>query len=169
MKGWSTTRRSFLQGTVAAGAATLAVAPFREARSAAYPSDDINVVIPTREGGGADRNFRAFTGIWKKYLKTKFGHDRSRRYLLEFFLMDKTYEIQYQKINDHNLHPLLRQVKWVAVIDNDPGDRVKFMSSSSVRSPGCGLWCRCRSCWGSSGLLTKSTGHVCTCVCAGAM
>ena len=72
LKGWRTTRRSFLQGTVAAGAATLAVAPFREARSAAYPSENINVVIPTREGGGADRNFRAFTGIWKKYLKTKF-------------------------------------------------------------------------------------------------
>jgi tripartite-type tricarboxylate transporter receptor subunit TctC len=30
------------------------------------------VIIPTREGGGADRNFRAFTSIWEKYLTTKF-------------------------------------------------------------------------------------------------
>ena len=28
--------------------------------------------MPTREGGGADRNLRAFSSIWKKYLKVNF-------------------------------------------------------------------------------------------------
>jgi tripartite-type tricarboxylate transporter receptor subunit TctC len=32
----------------------------------------MSVYIPTREGGGADRNFRAFSGVWKKYLNTNF-------------------------------------------------------------------------------------------------
>jgi tripartite-type tricarboxylate transporter receptor subunit TctC len=37
-----------------------------------FPSRNIDVVVPTREGGGADRNLRAFTGVWTKYLKTNF-------------------------------------------------------------------------------------------------
>jgi putative tricarboxylic transport membrane protein len=32
----------------------------------------MKVYVPTREGGGADRNLRAFTSIWKKYLKVNF-------------------------------------------------------------------------------------------------
>ena len=28
--------------------------------------------IPTRAGGGADRNFRAFSGVWSKHLGIKF-------------------------------------------------------------------------------------------------
>lgn len=65
-------RRRFLQGTAAvAGAAALAK-PFG-AFAAGYPERNIDVIIPTREGGGADRNFRAFTGAWSKYLNgTKF-------------------------------------------------------------------------------------------------
>jgi tripartite-type tricarboxylate transporter receptor subunit TctC len=39
---------------------------------AAFPERNINVFVPTREGGGADRNLRAFTGVWKKYLDTNF-------------------------------------------------------------------------------------------------
>lgn len=64
-------RRVFLQSALAAGAAVAALDPFRRA-AAAYPEGNIDVVIPTREGGGADRNFRAFTTVWKKYLKTNF-------------------------------------------------------------------------------------------------
>lgn len=62
-------RRTFLQGGVAA-AATLAAPGI--ARAATYPDRNIDVVIPTREGGGADRNFRAFSSIWKKHLGTDF-------------------------------------------------------------------------------------------------
>jgi tripartite-type tricarboxylate transporter receptor subunit TctC len=63
-------RRTLLRSGVAATAATLA-APY-VARAEDYPSQNIDVVIPTREGGGADRNFRAFTSVWKKYLDTNF-------------------------------------------------------------------------------------------------
>ncbi len=39
---------------------------------AAYPDRNVDVIIPTREGGGADRLFRAFTSVWKKYPEYKF-------------------------------------------------------------------------------------------------
>ena len=68
---WTPTRRTFIKGTVAAGVGTL-FAPFGGLFAAGFPSRDINVVVPTREGGGADRNLRAFTGVWKKYLKANF-------------------------------------------------------------------------------------------------
>lgn len=63
-------RRKFLQGSAAVAAVTLG-AP-RIARAADYPDQNIDVVIPTREGGGADRNFRAFTSVWKNHLGTDF-------------------------------------------------------------------------------------------------
>jgi len=70
---WKPTRREFLNGAVSiAGASALSTLPMRVAFAAAYPNHNMGVVIPTREGGGADRNFRAFSGIWKKYLNTKF-------------------------------------------------------------------------------------------------
>jgi putative tricarboxylic transport membrane protein len=63
------TRRTFLSSTAAAGAAaTLSMPAFGQD----YPSRNISVVVPTREGGGADRNLRAFTGIWKDILDTNF-------------------------------------------------------------------------------------------------
>ena len=62
-------RRGFL-GAGAAAAVTLAVPHF--ARAAGYPQRNIKVIIPTREGGGADRNFRAFTSVWKEKLGTEF-------------------------------------------------------------------------------------------------
>ncbi len=68
---WAPSRRRFLQGSAAVGAAAMA-APLGTALGAGYPSQNINVVIPTREGGGADRNFRAFTSLWKNYLNTNF-------------------------------------------------------------------------------------------------
>ncbi|MFQ5764553.1 MAG: hypothetical protein ACE5GT_06465, partial [Rhodospirillales bacterium] len=70
-------RRVFLRSAAAtAGVAAVASGPFgplfSPAFAAAFPTRNINVVVPTREGGGADRNLRAFTGVWKKYLKTNF-------------------------------------------------------------------------------------------------
>jgi len=66
---WTPTRRRFLQGSTAVlGAATL---PFG-AIGAGFPDHNLKVFVPTREGGGADRNLRAFTGVWKGYLKTNF-------------------------------------------------------------------------------------------------
>lgn len=62
-------RRGFLKTGAAASALTLA-AP-HVARAAGYPERNISVIIPTREGGGADRNFRAFAEVWK----TKLGVD----------------------------------------------------------------------------------------------
>lgn len=64
------TRRRALS-TVSAAAATAVAAPY-VARAASYPDRNINVFIPTAEGGGADRNYRAFTSVWQKYLNTNF-------------------------------------------------------------------------------------------------
>jgi putative tricarboxylic transport membrane protein len=67
------TRRQFVKGSVAAaGAAGLAVSPFGSAFAAKFPDRNIQVYIPSREGGGLDRNFRAFTGVWKTFLGTNF-------------------------------------------------------------------------------------------------
>ena len=68
---WAPSRRRFLQGSAAVGATAMAM-PLGTALGAEFPSENINVYVPTREGGGADRNLRAFTGVWKKYLKTNF-------------------------------------------------------------------------------------------------
>lgn len=68
---WQPTRRTFIKGAVAAGIGTF-VSPLEWVFAQSFPSRNINVVVPTREGGGADRNLRAFTGVWKKYLKTNF-------------------------------------------------------------------------------------------------
>ena len=62
-------RRRFLK-TGAAASAVLSMPGIARAQS--YPERNINVIIPTREGGGADRNFRAFTSIWKTKLGTDF-------------------------------------------------------------------------------------------------
>lgn len=63
-------RRRFL-GTGVAATSFALTAP-QTARAAGYPERNISVIIPTREGGGADRNFRAFTSIWKTKLGTDF-------------------------------------------------------------------------------------------------
>jgi len=58
-------RRSFLKlsaaGLVAMGLPTLS-------QGAGFPVRTVKVYIPTRAGGGADRNFRNFGGVWKNYL-----------------------------------------------------------------------------------------------------
>lgn len=67
------TRRAFLKGTAATiGLGSISSFPISHALGANFPEHDISIVVPTREGGGADRNLRAFTGVWKKYLDTGF-------------------------------------------------------------------------------------------------
>lgn len=63
-------RRGFLKTSAAAG--TMALAAPGIARAQSYPDGNIDVIIPTREGGGADRNFRAFISVWKEKLGTDF-------------------------------------------------------------------------------------------------
>jgi len=63
-------RRRFLGTGVAATGFSLAAPRIASAQS--YPDRNIEVIIPTREGGGADRNFRAFSSIWKEKLGTDF-------------------------------------------------------------------------------------------------
>jgi len=66
------TRRDVLKSGLAA--ASLTAIPFRSAW-AAYPDRTINVVVPTRAGGGADRLSRAFTEVWRKHLGANFQFD----------------------------------------------------------------------------------------------
>jgi tripartite-type tricarboxylate transporter receptor subunit TctC len=66
-KLWQPTRREVLAGT-AVGMAAYGLAPWSRALAEGFPSRTIEVIVPTREGGGADRNLRAVTGVWKKYL-----------------------------------------------------------------------------------------------------
>jgi len=66
-------RRRFIQsaGTLA-GAGALGLLPIQAALAAAFPERNIKVFVPTRAGGGADRNLRTFYGVWKKYIDTNF-------------------------------------------------------------------------------------------------
>ena len=61
-------RRQILQTTAAiAGAAGFSFGPMGSAFGQSFPERNFNVYVPTREGGGADRNLRAFSGVWKNY------------------------------------------------------------------------------------------------------
>src|SRR6187551_2648174 len=70
MTAWNPARRRFVTG--AASAAALAAAPW--ARAQAYPSKNIHVVVPTAQGGGADRLARVFDDFWGPLLKTNFEY-----------------------------------------------------------------------------------------------
>jgi len=69
MKLASQSRRRILAG---AGAA-LALGPLR-AGAQAFPSKNMRVVIPTAQGGGAERLARAFDAFWGPMLKTNFEY-----------------------------------------------------------------------------------------------
>ena len=69
MKPTSFTRRRLLAGATAAAA----LAPLR-VRAQAFPSKNIRVVIPTGQGGGAERLARSFDEVWGKLLKTNFEY-----------------------------------------------------------------------------------------------
>jgi len=68
----SVTRRSLLKVGAAAAVLGSSQGLMSRAFAAGYPERNIDVLVPTREGGGADRNLRAFTAVWKKYLETNF-------------------------------------------------------------------------------------------------
>jgi tripartite-type tricarboxylate transporter receptor subunit TctC len=69
-------RRTFIKGSVATiGIGAFSTFPFGKAFGDDFPSRNINVVVATGAGGGADKNLRAFNGVWKKYLKTDFQID----------------------------------------------------------------------------------------------
>jgi tripartite-type tricarboxylate transporter receptor subunit TctC len=67
-------RRRFLgtagAAAAAAGAGSL-LAPGR-AFAQEFPSRNIDIIIPTGEGGGADRDARAFASVWGNHLPTNF-------------------------------------------------------------------------------------------------
>jgi tripartite-type tricarboxylate transporter receptor subunit TctC len=67
----SLTRRAFC-----AGASALATMPFTAtgARAQTYPQRKIQVVIPTGQGGGAEKLARAFDDAWSKLLKQPFEY-----------------------------------------------------------------------------------------------
>src|SRR5688500_18677979 len=72
------TRRSIAGGLAAsAGLAATglgAISPFSSAFAQAYPGRKVSVVIPTGQGGGAERLARAFDDSWGKILKTQFEY-----------------------------------------------------------------------------------------------
>ena len=61
-------RRHFLKLSAAGLAMGLPIPSFGDS----FPSRTIEVYIPTRAGGGADRNFRSFAGVWKNHLGGNF-------------------------------------------------------------------------------------------------
>jgi tripartite-type tricarboxylate transporter receptor subunit TctC len=70
MKGFpNVTRRNFLAST---GAGLAALSLTRPSWGQDFPSRIINVTIPTGEGGGADRDSRAFTSVWSEHLGANF-------------------------------------------------------------------------------------------------
>ncbi len=65
----SPTRRRLLAGAAAA----VTLGPL-SARAQAFPSKNIRVVIPTAQGGGAERLARSFDESWSKLLKANFEY-----------------------------------------------------------------------------------------------
>lgn len=67
-------RRSFLGRTTAIAGLVGAGSLFgtRAAFAQDYPSQNLNIIIPTGEGGGADRDARAFARVWSDHLPTNF-------------------------------------------------------------------------------------------------
>ncbi len=66
----SITRRRLLAG----GAAFLGAAMLPRARAAGFPDRNIHVVIPTGQGGSAERLARTFDDFWGPLLKTHFEY-----------------------------------------------------------------------------------------------
>src|SRR5258706_5927068 len=64
------TRRSFCGAVAAAGGIPL-VLPRAAWAQAAYPSRSFRVMVPTGQGGGAERLARSFDGIWSKALNNQ--------------------------------------------------------------------------------------------------
>lgn len=67
-------RRAFLRHTTAfAGAAGIgSFAGLSPAFAQGFPERNLDIVIPTGEGGGADRDARAFAKVWANHINTNF-------------------------------------------------------------------------------------------------
>ncbi len=66
-------RREFIKSSaVAVGLGATAVSPLGRAFGQDFPSQRINITIPTASGGGADRDVRIFNSVWQKHIKTTF-------------------------------------------------------------------------------------------------
>lgn len=75
MSSTRVSRRSVLQGSiVAAASAAFGLSP-APARAQAFPSRNFRVVIPTNQGGGAERLARTFDDVWSKALGRQFEYD----------------------------------------------------------------------------------------------
>jgi tripartite-type tricarboxylate transporter receptor subunit TctC len=70
MRHPNSTRRRLVAGAAAA----VAIGGLPLARAQAFPSRNIRVVIPTAQGGGAERLARAFDNFWGPMLKTNFEY-----------------------------------------------------------------------------------------------
>ena len=68
-KGTGVSRRSLL---MTSGAALASLSLPHAAFAQKFPSRNIQITIPTGEGGGADRDARLFTNTWRKRLETNF-------------------------------------------------------------------------------------------------
>ena len=66
-------RRRFVGG-LAASAGLAATAPFGGASAQSYPNRRMSVIIPTGQGGGAERIARPFDMAWGPMLKTQFEY-----------------------------------------------------------------------------------------------
>lgn len=66
----SPTRRRLLAGAAAA----FALGHLPRAGAQSFPSRNMRVIIPTAQGGGADRLARVFNDFWGPLLKTKFEY-----------------------------------------------------------------------------------------------
>lgn len=64
----SMSRRRFLKSSTALTLAGMSGTFANTAQAADFPDRPLQVYIPTRAGGGADRNFRSFAGVWKIHL-----------------------------------------------------------------------------------------------------
>lgn len=64
----SMNRRHFLQTSTALTLAGITGTFTSSINAADFPERPLQVYIPTRAGGGADRNFRSFAGVWKNHL-----------------------------------------------------------------------------------------------------
>ena len=152
---WPTDRRAFLKGTVAAGAA--AALPLGSAFGAGFPERNMQVYVPTREGGGADRNQRAFTGVWKKYLKTEFeasfypgaaGRVGYEKYM--GLAKDDCHDLIFGNMGPEVLNWVVKpptfnldDFMYIARVDQDPG--IVLSSATGPCRPSTTSWPRARS------------------------
>lgn len=137
-------RRDVLKGSLAvAGAAVAAGFPFSKAFAAKFPERNLNVYVPTREGGGADRLLRAITGVWKKYLGVNFepsyypgaaGRVGYEKYM--GLAKDDMYELLFGNMGPEVLNWVVKKptfdlntFQYFAQVDSDPG--IMFISRRS--------------------------------------